>query len=123
MRSRAPGWLGVALAASLGGLAGVLATIALGGGRSAHVETITVPARADEETGLVSKAQVPPLMGLPLSDARDRLHRVGFLVEVDGADLRDLLLPGGRWAVATQYPAPGTVKATGSTVRLTLRRR
>ena len=122
MRRRQPGWLGVALAASFGGLAGVLATLALGGGATTHIETVTVPAAPDEDMSLVSRTAVPRLVGVPLDDARDRLRDAGFLVEVDGARPTDLVLGRGL-TVIDQDPAGGTVLTTGSTVRVRVRPR
>jgi hypothetical protein len=120
--SRRPGWLGVALALSVGALAGVALTLALGGGRSAHVTTITVPPPAPEDTSLAAKGPVPAVVGRPVREARRRLARSGFLVEVRGAGRLALLLSRG-WTVTAQVPRAGTVAPTGSTVRLVVARR
>ena len=121
MSRRAPGWLGVALAASLGALAGVLATLALGGGASSRVVTITVPAPPPEDTRLVARTAVPDVVGYPLGSARRRLRSDGLLVEVMGAPLlhRLLRLP---MTVTRQDPPAGAVVEVGSTVQLRVRR-
>lgn len=118
--TRRPGWLGVAMAASLGALAGVLTTLVLGGGTSAQIETITVPAPPAPDTGLVSRGRVPRVVGVPLDAARDRLRDAGFLVDVQGASLGDLLLGRGLRVIA-QDPQGGGVERTGSTVHLRVR--
>lgn len=120
MSRRRPGWLGVAVAASFGALAGAVATLLLGGGSSTHIETVTVPARPLPDTRLVSRGPVPRLVGVPLDAARDRLRDAGFLVEVDGAGLGDLLLGRGLLVVA-QDPPGGAIRTTGSIVRLRVR--
>lgn len=120
MSRRPAGWLAVALAASLGALTGVLATLALGGGSSTHIETVTVPAAPAPDTGLVSRGPVPRLVGVPLDAARDRLRDAGLLVEVDGAGFGDLLIGRGLEVIA-QDPPGGAVLPTGSTVRLRVR--
>ena len=122
MNGRRPGWLGVALAASLGGLAGVLATLALGGGATNRVVTITVPAEPPEDTRLVARTAVPDVVGYPLGTARTRLRTDGFLVEVVGAGLVDRLLRRPL-TVTEQDPRGGVVREVGSTVHLRVRRR
>jgi hypothetical protein len=122
MSRRQPGWLGVALAASLAALAGVLLTLALGGGASRKVDTITVETARPEDFALVARTAVPAVVGEPLDTARDRIEDAGFLVDVDGAGLAGLLLRRG-WRVTGQVPAGGVVLTTGSTVHLTVARR
>ena len=111
-----------ALAAGLGALAGVVITLALGGGRSAHVNTITVPATPPQDTRLAAQVQVPPLTGLSLSGAEVRLRGAGLSVEVEGAGLIELSLTR-RWVVTDQYPRAGTVVPVGSAVQAVVRRR
>jgi hypothetical protein len=122
MTRRQPGWLGVALAASLAGLVGVLLTLALGGGPVRQVETITVQTARAEDFALVARTAVPNVVGQPLGAATDRLQDAGFLVDVDGAGLIGLLVGRG-WKVVAQTPGGGVVVATGSTVHLTVARR
>lgn len=110
-------WLGVGLAASLGALLGVVATLALGGGSSARIETITVPATAPPEPALFSRTPIPAVVGRPLSVARSELESAGFLVQVAGASFPSLLLRGG-WTVRAQSPAAGVVAPTGKTIVL-----
>jgi hypothetical protein len=117
-----PGWLGVALASSLGGLAGVLATLALGGGATNRVVTITVPAEPPEDTRLVARTAVPDVIGDPLGTARRRLRGDGFLVEVVGAGLLDRLFRRPL-TVTRQDPRAGAVLEVGATVYLRVRRR
>jgi len=119
MSRRQPGWLGGALAASLAGLAGVLLTVARGGGPVRQVETITVQTARAEDFALVSRTAVPRVVGQPLGTATDRLQDAGFLVDVDGAGLIGLLL-GRRWRVVAQTPGGGVAVPTGSTVHLTV---
>ena len=95
----------------------MLATLALGGGTSAHIETITVPAAPLEDTSLVSRAAVPRLVGLPLNAARRRARGAGFLVEVEGTGVLDLVLARRR-PVSRQEPRPGVVRPIGSTIHL-----
>ncbi|MFL5821455.1 MAG: PASTA domain-containing protein [Solirubrobacteraceae bacterium] len=121
MSRRQPGWLGVALAASLAGLAGVLLTLALGGGPVREVETITVQTARPEDFALVARTAVPSVVGQPLVAARDRLEDAGFLVDVDGAGLVGLVLDRG-WRVVAQTPRGRVVVPTGSTVHLTVAR-
>jgi hypothetical protein len=122
MTRRQPGWLGVALAASLAGLAGVLLTLALGGGPVRQVETITVQTARAEDFALVARTAVPRVVREPLGTATDRLQDAGFLVDVDGAGLVGLLLGRG-WTVVAQTPGGGVVVPTGSTVHLIVARR
>jgi PASTA domain len=122
MTRRQPGWLGVALAASLAGLAGVLLTLALGGGPVRQVETITVQTARAEDFALVARTAVPDVVGQPLGAATDRLQDAGFLVDVDGAGLIGLLV-GRRWKVVAQTPGGGVVVPTGATGHLTVARR
>jgi len=112
----------LALVAALGALAGVAVTLALGGGRSAHVNTITVPAAPPEDTRLAAQVQVPPLTGLSLSAAEGRLRGAGLAVEVVGAGVIELSISRG-WLVTDQYPRAGTVVAVGSAVQAVVRRR
>lgn len=121
MTRRQPGWLGIALAASLAGLAGVLLTLALGGGPVRQVETITVQTARAEDFALVARTAVPRVVGESLGTATDRLQDAGFLVDVDGPGLVGLLL-GRRWKVVAQTPGGGVVVPTGSTVHLTVTR-
>jgi PASTA domain len=114
------GWLGVLLAASLGALAGVVATLVLGGGTSARIETITVPAKPPEDTALVSRAPVPAVAAQRLDRAKARLRDAGFLVEVEGGGLFGVLLDRN-WRVTGQDPAAGVSLPVGSTVRLRAR--
>jgi beta-lactam-binding protein with PASTA domain len=111
-----------ALAAALGALAGVVLTLALGGGRSAHVDTITVPASPREDTRLAARVQVPPLTGLSLSAAEGRLRQAGLSVEVEGAGVVELALSRA-WVVDQQYPPAGTVVLVGSAVQVIVLRR
>lgn len=120
--SRRPGWLGVAVALGLGALAGVLAAVVLGGGRSARVTTITVPPPIREDTTLAAQTPVPSVVGAPLTVARDRLARAGFLTRVQGAGPIQRLFRGG-WTVSAQVPRAGTVRPTASTVKVVVFRR
>lgn len=118
----APGWVGTALAAALAGLAGVLVTIALGGGHSDTVRTVTVVTHPPPEASLVAKTAVPRVVGERLDVAKARVRRTGFIASVEGGGLLALLRDRG-WRVAGQDPEAGQVKQTGSTVHLRVERR
>ena len=60
-RGDGPGWLGAGLAAALAALAGVLITLALGGGDSSEVRTVTVTTHPPPDATLVAKTAVPNL--------------------------------------------------------------
>jgi len=114
--------LALALAASLGALAGVLATLALGGGASNDVTTVTVAPRPPEDATLVAKTAVPAVSGERLDVAKDRVRRAGFLVELEGGGVLGVVRDRN-WEVTSQDPVAGQVLQTGSTVRLRIERR
>jgi hypothetical protein len=116
-----PGWLGVALGAALGALAGVLLALALGGGSSARVQTITITTRPPNGATLVAKTAVPGVVGQRLDIAKDRLRGSGFVPEVEGGGLRALLRQTD-WKVMSQDPAGGQRLQTGSAVKLRVER-
>jgi len=114
--------LTVALAAASGALAGVLLTLALGGGTSNDVTTVTLPARPPEDATLVAKTAVPAVVGERLDVAKDRVRRAGFIVEVEGGGILGVLRERN-WEVTSQDPVGGQVLQTGSTVRVRIERR
>jgi PASTA domain len=117
MRDLRPGWLPAALAASGGALAGVLATLALGGGDSTEVRSVTVTTRADPGRMLIAKTAVPNVVGEPLDTAKDRVRRVGFIAEVQGGGILGVVRERN-WTVTGQDPGSGRVLEVGDTVRL-----
>jgi hypothetical protein len=117
-----PGWLGAALAASLGALAGVLAALAFGGGESTEVRTITVTTRGDPGQTLIAKGPVPSLVGRRLDAATEAVRSAGFVAVVEGGGIAGVLRRS-QWRVAGQEPAPGHPAELGSAVRLRVQRR
>jgi hypothetical protein len=60
--------------------------------------------------GEANRVEVPKLVGMVVTDARQAGHRAGLVVvspDVDGPPLRALTWPGV-WIVTAQHPAPGT---------------
>jgi hypothetical protein len=115
-------WLLGALAAAAGALAGVLATLALGGGDSTDVRSVTVTTRSDPGQALIAKAPVPRVVGERLDLAKDRVRRVGLVAEVEGGGLV-AVVRAQRWRVTGQDPGAGRVAEVGSTVRLRVEQR
>jgi hypothetical protein len=117
-----PGWVGVALAAALAALAGVLVTVALGGGSSDTVRTVTVVTHPPPQATLIAKTAVPGVVGERLDVAKDRVRRAGFIALVEGGGILGVLRDRN-WQVASQDPVGGQVLQTGSTVHLRVERR
>jgi hypothetical protein len=117
-----PGWLGTALAAALAALAGVLVTLALGGGRSDTIRTVTVTTHPLPDATLIAKTAVPGVVGERLDVAKDRVRRTGFIAVVEGGGILGVLRDRN-WQVQSQDPVGGKVLETGSTVRLRVERR
>jgi hypothetical protein len=121
-RGDGPGWLGTGLAAALAALAGVLITLALGGGGSNQVRTVTVTTHPPPDATLVAKTAVPNVVGERLDVAKDRVRRTGFIVLVEGGGLLGVIRDRN-WQVESQDPVGGQVLQTGSTVHLRVERR
>jgi hypothetical protein len=119
---REPGWPGAALTAALGALAGVLVTLALGGGASSQVQTVTVVTPPPTDALIVAQTAVPRVVGERLDVAKRRVGRAGFLAEVEGGGIA-ALLHDRRWRVAGQSPRAGKPIQTGSPVHLRVTRR
>lgn len=117
-----PGWLGVALAAALAALAGVLITLALGGGHSDTIRTVTVTTHPPPDATLIAKTAVPSVVGERLDVAKDRVRRTGFIALVEGGGILGVLRDRN-WQVESQDPVGGKVLETGSTVHLRVERR
>jgi hypothetical protein len=117
-----PGWVGVALAAALAALAGVLITVALGGGQSDTVRTVTVVTHPPPQATLIAKTAVPGVVGERLDVAKDRVRRAGFIALVEGGGILGVLRDRN-WQVESQDPVGGQVLQTGSTVHLRVERR
>jgi hypothetical protein len=81
-----PNWLPVALGVAGGFLAGVLVVVALGG-PATETRTVTAPPTASAPTGgtVITKTEIPDVVGERLDIAKQRVRRAGFLVEVSGA--------------------------------------
>ncbi|MDQ6914509.1 MAG: PASTA domain-containing protein [Actinomycetota bacterium] len=122
MSPRGPGWAGTALAAALAALAGVLITVALGGGHSDTVRTVTVVTHPPPEATLIAKTAVPNVVGERLDVAKDRVRRASFIASVEGGGILGVLRDRN-WQVRSQDPVGGQVLQTGSTVRLRVERR
>jgi hypothetical protein len=114
--------VGVALAAALAALAGVLVTVALGGGRSDTVRTVTVVTHPPPQATLIAKTAVPGVVGERLDVAKDRVRRAGFIALVEGGGILGVLRDRN-WQVQSQDPVGGQVLQTGSTVHLRVERR
>jgi hypothetical protein len=119
---RGPGWLGTGLAAALAALAGVLITLALGGGGSNDVRTVTVTTHPPPDATIVAKTAVPNVVGERLDVAKDRVRRTGFIVLVEGGGVLGVIRDRN-WQVESQDPVGGQVLQTGSTVHLRVERR
>jgi hypothetical protein len=119
---REPGWLGAAVAGGVGALAGVLAALALGGGESVDVRTVTVTTRQAPESALVAEAIVPAVVGARLDVARARVRRAGFVAVVEGAGILGVLHPS-TFTVTGQDPRPGGAHELGKSVHLRVHER
>jgi hypothetical protein len=114
--------VGTALAVALAALAGVLITLALGGGGSDRVRTVTVATHPQPDSTVIAKAAVPNVVGERLDLAKERVRRTGFLALVDGGGLLAVLRDRS-WQVRSQDPEAGHSEEVGSTVRLRVERR
>jgi hypothetical protein len=103
-------------------LAGVFTALALGGGESAEVRTVTVHTRPPAGAKLIAKTAVPGVVGERLDVAKSRVRRAGLVVEVQGGGILAILRQR-KWEVSGQDPVGGQVLQTGSTVRLRVQRR
>jgi hypothetical protein len=122
MSGREPGWLGAALVAALAALAGVLITLALGGGGSDEVRTVTVATHPPPDATIIAKTAVPDVVGERLDVAKDRVRRTGFIVLVEGGGILGVIRDRN-WEVTSQDPVGGQSEQTGSTVHLRVERR
>jgi PASTA domain len=122
-RGRRFTWLGVALGAASGFLAGVVLVAILGGAQPVTREaTVTVQRPVTTGGTVITKTLVPELVGERLDIALDRITRAGFESDVDGGGLFGILQEEN-WEVVEQDPAPGGFLEQGSTVRVRVERR
>ena len=116
-----PGWLVVALAATLGVVLGLVAAIGLGSTR-VETRTVTVGARPPVGGTVVARTAVPDVAGQRLDIAKDRIRRAGFTARIEGGGVLGVVRDRN-WEVTSQDPVGGQVDQTGSTVRLRIERR
>jgi hypothetical protein len=114
-------WLAIALAGALGALAGVLIALALGGGSSTDIRTITVKPKPPPDATLVAKTAVPNAVGMRLDIAKDTVQRAGFTVKVEGGGVLGVIRERN-WMVTSQDPVAGQLLQVGSTVHLRIER-
>jgi hypothetical protein len=120
---RRPGWIVVALAATLGVVVGLVAAIGLGSTRvQTRTATVTVGARPPAGGTVVARTAVPDVAGQRLDIAKDRVRRAGFIARIEGGGVLGVLRDRN-WEVTSQDPVGGEVVQTGSTVRLRIERR
>jgi PASTA domain len=107
------GWLGIALAAAGGFLAGVMLIAILGGAKpvvKTRTHTRTVATRP---VGIA----VPNLSGVHLDQATARLQAVGLRADPQGGGLFGFGDESG-WVVVGQDPSPGSRVMRGDSVSL-----
>lgn len=117
------GWVGVALGAAAGFLAGVLLVVALGGGTTdpPAPRTVTVAPSAGPGATVITRTAVPDVTGDRLDIAKERVRRAGFLARVKGGGLLGVIREQN-WSVAAEDPPPGQLTERGSTVTLNIER-
>lgn len=124
MRRTPPsGWLAAALVGACGFLVGVLFVVALGGEeRIVRERTITVPGVVTNGGTVITKTEVPDVVGERLDTAQDRIARAGFDPDVDGGGLFGVVVESN-WEVVEQQPRAGRTVERGSSVKLRIDRR
>lgn len=121
-------WTGVGLGVAVGFLIGVLFVVALGIGQAAdppRARTVTVMSRAPAPSGdetVITRTEVPDVVGERLDVAHDRLERAGFMVKEEDGGIFGTIVDSN-WEVVEQDPAAGISLERGSTVKIKLDRR
>lgn len=125
---RPASWTGVALGVAAGFLVGVLFVVALGIGQAADpppARTVTIMARTPAPSGdetVITRTEVPDVVGERLDVAHDRLERAGFMVKEEGGGIFGTIVDSN-WEVKKQDPIAGISLERGSTVKIELDRR
>ena len=133
VRARRPSvgsWVSLALATACGFLLGALVITTVGGGDATttrtQTQTVTAPAgTATPSPGgtVITRTQVPALIGQRLDVARERVERAKFDLVVDSGGGLFGVQVEENWEVVAQRPAVDELLEQGSTVRVDIERR